>query len=120
MTKRSHLVVLRVIASVTLAAAPPALIGLPLVPTEHQASHCRQSAERAPFAVVTAAPHGGCGHADLGPCQAAVGCSAASVLGLHRAVDAPDMTVVHPDAPGAVLSLFDLYRVGPPTPPPNS
>lgn len=70
-------------------------------------------------ALVSAVPDGACDHSDAGPCLAALGC----------VTSAPAMSLVPPSLFGRVElnsigigltpRLGDLWRAGPPTPPPN-
>ena len=71
--------------------------------------------------VLSAGPHGHCGHLDLGTCEAALACGslfspALTGRGVAFAGPAPLLQAVA----SRVASVADLFQVGPPTPPPNS
>jgi len=64
--------------------------------------------------------HGACAHPGAGPCLTASGCvSAPSALRSASAAVASRLTAVLV-RPVAVPHYADLFRTGPPTPPPNS
>lgn len=73
-----------------------------------------------PASVLTAGMDGGgCEHMDAAPCMSALGCvaSAPAIRSLRVALVIPSTLIVLgvPSAP----QFGDLYRTGPPTPPPN-
>ena len=64
-------------------------------------------------------PDGACDHRDVGPCLGALGCvTAASAIARvpTSLLGSAELTSV---GIGSTPRLGDLYRTGPPTPPPN-
>lgn len=109
----------RVLASVMLAGLALSLVapalaggtvatGCPLVPRDGGAPH-----------LVAGMDDGVCEHTDIGPCVAALGCP--TVLPAIRPSALQLVTPTRLIALGTASAPHggDLYRTGPPTPPPN-
>lgn len=107
----------RLVASVILLALMQSLAAPPHAP----AGACpEKDGTSGPPTLVAAMDHGACAHPGAGPCLAAIGC-----LGAPQALR-PAGTVVESRLtavlirPVAVPQYADLFRTGPPTPPPNA
>jgi hypothetical protein len=112
MTKRGG-VIKRMLASVMLAAVALSLVA----PTTARRDCPLTSGAR--VAVVNAMPDGACEHTGAGPCLAALGCvtsaPALTVASTGLMVSSGSIAL----EPRQIPRLADLYRAGPPTPPPN-
>ena len=108
----------RILAGVTLAGM--SLLLLQPLPLRHSGSHgCDRPGAATTHAVVLTQGSVGCDHTD-GVCLATTGCVTAPA-----AVSPTRMVLSAPDAPTSrnglgVRLAADLFRSGPPTPPPNS
>jgi len=70
-------------------------------------------------ALVAGMADGACEHTDVGPCLAALGCVTAppAIRPAAALLVTPTRLIVLGGAPTSHIG--DLYRTGPPTPPPN-
>jgi hypothetical protein len=118
MTKRGG-VMKRMLASVILAAVALSLVAPTFGAGVTARRDCPLASGAGRVAFVNAMPDGACEHTGAGPCLATLGC----------VTPAPAITVA---STGLIVStglialeprqtprLADLYRPGPPTPPPN-
>lgn len=111
----------RVLASVTLAGLALSLAAPSLLAGGTSARDCPlapATGSHGPV-LVNALPEGDCEHTDTGPCVATLGCvTVAPAIAL-----VPTLLVVPKDlielAPRPAPHFGDLFRAGPPTPPPN-
>lgn len=106
----------RLLASVMLVTVVASLAA----PPHAMAGACRENGAGGPPTLVAAMDHGACEHPGAGPCLLAVGCvNAPPALRPASATVASTLTAVL-NRPVAVPQYADLFRAGPPTPPPNS
>jgi hypothetical protein len=108
----------RILAGVTLAGM--SLLLLQPLPLRHSRSHeCDRPGAVTTHAVVLTHGSVGCDHAD-GVCLATTGCvtAPAAVSPTRMPLSAPEVPRSH-NGLGITLAA-DLFRSGPPTPPPNS
>lgn len=105
----------RILGSLLLAGFLMSL-GAPLAPA---AKECPRSEAASGAPALTMAMQDGCQHADAGVCLTALGC--ATVAPAIRPAGALLVTPTRLIVLGAVPAprVGDLYRTGPPTPPPN-
>ena len=105
-----------VLATLTLSLVAPSLRA-GLAGARDCPSAPASDAHRA--ALVSAMAGGACEHGDVGPCLGALGCvtaaPAVAVSPVSLFAPAVLITLGTPPAP----PLGDLFRIGPPTPPPN-
>jgi len=111
----------RALAGLVLAGVSVSLLALPWAAVQgHADEHCPQSADAAASAALVAGMPHGCHDAGLGVCEAAPGCAGVTPA-LRPPAPVPALTTGSTRSAGPSVShLTDLYRVGPPTPPPNS
>ena len=111
----------RVFASAMLATLALSLVGASLSAGLAGTRDCplAPASDSHRAALISAMPDGACDHSDAGPCLGALGCvTAAPAIALMPTwllVPAELISV----GIGATPRLGDLYRAGPPTPPPN-
>ena len=70
-------------------------------------------------ALVSAMPDGTCDHSDVGPCLGALGCVTAAPAIALVPTSLLGPAELNSVGIGSTPRLGDLYRAGPPTPPPN-
>ena len=111
----------RALAGLVLAGVSVSLLALPWAAVQgHAGEHCPPSADAAPSTALVAGTPPGCHDAGLGACAAAPGCAGVTPA-LRPPAPLSVLTAGSTRSAGPSVShLADLYRVGPPTPPPNS
>jgi hypothetical protein len=110
----------RVLASVVLAALVLSLVSPLLAGGAAATRDCPLVPGGGAPALVAGMDGGGCEHADAGPCLTALGCvtAAPAIRPAAALLLTPTRVIVLGAAP--TPQVGDLYRSGPPTPPPNS
>ncbi len=109
----------RLLASVTLAVVALSLVSPQVVGGRAATRECPLAPAAGGPALVAGMDGGACEHTDVGPCLTAFGC--ATVAPAIRPVAALFVTPARLIVLGAspATHFGDLYRTGPPTPPPN-
>ena len=109
----------RVLVSVMLAALVLSLVSPLLAGAVAATRDCPLVPGGGAPALVAGMDGGGCEHADAGPCLTALGCvtAAPAIRPAAALLLTPTRVIVLGAAP--TPQVGDLYRTGPPTPPPN-
>ncbi len=109
----------RWLASITLAGLALSLVAPPLAGGTAATQGCPVAPRGGAPVLVAGMDGGACEHTDVGTCLTAFGC--ATVAPAIRPVAAFFVTPARLIVLGAPPAphLGDLYRIGPPTPPPN-
>jgi len=111
----------RTLAGIVFAGLSVSLLLLPLSAAQLASSgDCLPPAGTAAQSALVAGTPDHCPHTDAGVCVTALGCGGVTPALRPAAPGIGLAAALRPSATSPVARLADLYRVGPPTPPPNS
>lgn len=117
-TLRRRSAIRRILASVMLAGLALSF-AMPLASGADAGRDCPLAPSGGAPALVAGMDSGACEHIDVGPCLTTLGCAtAAPAIRPSAALFVSPAKLIVLGAP-PVPHLGDLYRTGPPTPPPN-
>ena len=120
MTARKKSLNERTLAGIVFAGLSVSLLLLPLSAGWSGSQDCVPSAGTAAQSALVAGTPDHCPHTDAGVCVTALGCGGVTPALRPAAPGIGLAAALRPSATSPVARLADLYRVGPPTPPPNS